>query len=479
VSRILDILLTDLRYLVADLGKDGGLIGPSIYDTAQVLRLAPPAEGVWPALNWLVRQQRADGGWGDPAVPRSRDTATLAAVLALHTYGTRARELEAVQTGLTFLRRNAVHWKSPLPDDLPVAVELILPHLLDVATARELGVGPQRYAALMPLNQKRHRQIAYIRPGAGTTPAHSWESWGTAPDLAILDGSGGVGHSPGATAAWLRTADDRADLADACAAASHYLEQAAAATRMNIPGVVPTVWPIVNFERSWGGDLRADGIGMSPHFVSDGDISAVTITLLAATGQPVDAAVLDHFVEGGTFRTYQHELQRSHSTLAHAAHAISLLRGDSASLHQQLVELRGPDGRYMDDKWNASWLYLTGHMITSLISMGATNTALASLPTVLDYQSTDGSWGDTAAVVEETAYGAQMLLALDAAGVLPQQGQAALHKAARWLFDHYRPLAVRASETCWIGKELYRPDRVAPAFEISATLACALKGYGL
>lgn len=45
MDRITDILLTDLRHLIADLGKGGGMISPSIYDTAQVLRMAPPGRG--------------------------------------------------------------------------------------------------------------------------------------------------------------------------------------------------------------------------------------------------------------------------------------------------------------------------------------------------------------------------------------------------------------------------------------------------
>src|SRR5262245_57233189 len=105
MNRMIDVLLTDLRCQIADLGKDGGLIGPSVYDTAQVLRLMPPREGVGPALSWLTEQQHPDGGWGDPSVPRARDVPTLAAVLAIHTYGSRARDRLAVKTGLAFLRQ--------------------------------------------------------------------------------------------------------------------------------------------------------------------------------------------------------------------------------------------------------------------------------------------------------------------------------------------------------------------------------------
>src|SRR5689334_18323098 len=138
MNRIVDILLADLRYLIGEIGKDGGLIGPSVYDTAQVTRFAPPNEGVWPALDWLLTQQRPDGGWGDPTVPRARDLPTLAAVLALHTYSKRKTTRAAIHAGLAFLRQQAAHWVGALSDDIPVGIELLLPRLLEEAAAAGL-----------------------------------------------------------------------------------------------------------------------------------------------------------------------------------------------------------------------------------------------------------------------------------------------------------------------------------------------------
>src|SRR5215510_3385767 len=147
------ILLADLRSLIADLGKDGGLNSASVYDTAQLIRFAPPPEGPWPAINWLADQQHPDGGWGDPSTPRARDLPTLAAVLALHLYGTRGRERMAVHTGLAFLRRQASHW-AQLPDDLPVGIELLLPRLLEEAVALGLELPMTPYAALTELGRR-------------------------------------------------------------------------------------------------------------------------------------------------------------------------------------------------------------------------------------------------------------------------------------------------------------------------------------
>ncbi len=158
---IADMLITHLRTLIRELGTDDGLIGPSIYDTAQVIRMAPPADGHWDALNWLISQQQPDGGWGDSAFPLARDVPTLAVLLALHKYTTRAREREIIRAGVAFLWRHAAyHWSNPLPDALPVAVELLVPRLVEEAIAVGLDVPRESYTALFTFGQKRRRMLA-------------------------------------------------------------------------------------------------------------------------------------------------------------------------------------------------------------------------------------------------------------------------------------------------------------------------------
>jgi hypothetical protein len=507
LNRIVDLLLTDLRYLLADLGNDSGLIGPSLYDTAQVVRLAPPAAGIWSALDWLRDQQQPDGGWGLPTVPHARDVPTLAIVLALHRYGTRARDRSAVEAGLAFLRRQAPHWHGALPLDLPVGVELLLPRLLADARDAGLQVPTAPYSTLIALGQQRLRLIAQTAPRAGTTPAHSWEAWGHEPDRALLDTSGGVGHSPAASAAWLHASTGRADLGDACVAAEQFLEAAGAATGLDLPGVVPTVWPIPYFEQSFAlyplllagifdhpalaGEIARPidalrrglgprGIGMSDDFMQDGDITAVSVALLAAYGAAPDAALVRRFAhpDSGMFVTYPTELQPSLSTTIHAAHALTLLGQPPAATLRATLEQRAPDGRWVGDKWHAAWLYLTGHALRVLLDAGQADAAAASLPALFNLQYADGSWSGQLSTLEETAHGALALLALDQHQRLPEAGQQALQRAADWMFRRYH-LAAEEHDTLWIGKELYRPRRVARAFELAAMLGCALSGYGL
>jgi hypothetical protein len=326
-------------------------------------------------------------------------------------------------------------------------------------------------------------------------------------DPTLLDDSGGLGHSPAATAAWLHASNGQPELADVRATAARYLDRAGAATGLDLPGVVPTVWPIPYFEqpfalyalrlgglldhRAFGDIIGAQvkalmaalgprGLGMSSSFTTDGDITSTTIALLAAAGARPDAALVERFAQpnSGMFVTYPGELQPSLSTTIHAAHALVLLGRAPNRTLAELVEQRAPDRRWVGDKWHASWLYLTGHAIHVLLDAGQTDAAVGALPPLLDLQYADGSWSGPRATVEETAHGVLALLAFERHGYLSDAAHQALHRAAAWMFRNYR-LALEDTDALWIGKGLYRPRRVARAFELSAMLGAAIKGYGV
>src|SRR5512141_1565765 len=141
----IDTLLTELRTTIADLGKGGGSISPSVYDPAQVLRLFPP-EDPEPAFQWLLAQQKADGGWGAPETPYARDVPTLAAVLALRTYRQTPAIQEVIETGLRFLQQGADKWTELPIDALPIATEVILPYLIEEANTSGFTLDPVPYA---------------------------------------------------------------------------------------------------------------------------------------------------------------------------------------------------------------------------------------------------------------------------------------------------------------------------------------------
>jgi squalene-hopene cyclase-like protein len=427
---------------------------------------------------------------------------TLAAVLALHIYSKRKITHDAIHAGLAFLRKQAAHWVGTLTDDVPVGVELLLPRLLEEITAAGLKVPTAPYTALIALGQRRRRMIAQLQPRAGTTAVHSWEAWGTEPDPNLLDGSGGVGHSPAATAAWLRAADGRADLEDACRAAQQYLEHAAAATGTGIPGVVPTVWPISRFEQSFAlymlliaglldhptlqdvvqvqiNDLvrvlRPTGLGMSDNFLPDGDDTAAALTVLKAAGRQVDFAIMREFMSDDHFCAYPGELQPSVSVTAHAVHVMSLLGQDRSRPLSYMVERQFPDGRWFGDKWNVSWIYTTSQAIIALQDTGHREAISLAADALLTHEHLNGSWGIHGSTVEETAYAILGLRAAVSEGIVDGAARDALARAEKWMLDHYRPFS-RSTSTCWLGKETYRPLRLARMIELVATVSRAAIG---
>jgi hypothetical protein len=502
MNRMVDLLITDLRHLVSDLGKNGGLTSPSIYDTAQVLRLAPASESTYITMNWLLDKQQADGGWGNPAIPLTRDVPTLASILALSTHGNRTGMYDtALHNGLAFLKRQAQQWHAPLSDDIPSAVELLLPRLLEDAAAAGLDLDQAPYSELITLGGRRRQMIARLRPLAGTAAVHSWEAWGSSPDPAVIDGSGGVGHSPAATAAWLHVAADRPELADMRVGAERYLAGAAASTGTGVPGVMPNAWPIARTEQATAlyGILLAGlldhptlnesiqpiltelaraltpiGLGTSDYFVSDGDDTAMALACLAGR-RKVSVEPMLHFAIDSHFSTYVGELQPSLSVTAHAIHALALLGKPAKHASSYLRERQHTDGSWRGDKWNGSWLYTTCHTLAALLS-----TEHSELTTVLTSirasQRADGGWGLICSSSEETAYAVVALLLVARTGKLPADGRATLKRAATFLEQRYRPFTEETTAV-WLAKEPYRPRRVSRAFEISALLALAIEGY--
>jgi halimadienyl-diphosphate synthase len=506
VSCTAERLLDMLRAEIAALGHQGGILSPSIYDTAQVLRHVPPADPR-PAVDWLLQQQHPDGGWGPEGFPLARHVPTLAAVLALLGASDTSPSRAAVERGLGFLRHRAKDWdfEGDLPEDIPVAVEIVLPRLLGEASTRGIELPRQPYQALLALGERRRALIARMNPRAGTAPAHAWESWGEQPSLEMLDGAKSIGHSPAATACWLRKRrEQHPDGSQEEREVAQYLRAAAEATGADIPGVVPTVWPIYRFEQPWGlfallttglishpalqevvrpqlddlhRALRPEGLGMSDAFIFDGDITSTTLALLASTGREVDSRILEPFQRAGLFITYAHELQPSLTTNAHGLLALSVLGGDTSQSLRFLRERRGPDGVWRGDKWHGSWLYTTSQVLLALArASGGEELYQSGAEALIARQREDGGWGVGAtSTPSETAYAIHALYGLrKASGAPGAEARRALRNAARWM--ETREDAPRVVERFWIGKELYAPYRVDRTFVLSARLALELDG---
>lgn len=498
MSRTFELLFTDLRHLIADLGRHGGLISPSIYDTARAAQLVPPPGDVWPVLEWLLAQQQPDGGWGNSAVPRARDLPTLAAILALHTHNREQCVRDAVRRGLAFLRRQGGQWAGPLGADLPVGVELLLPRLFEAATAADLPLASAPYAELLELGRRRRRMIAAMPGITATTAVHSWEAWGTEASPTLLDGAASVGHSPAATAAWL--AEARGPAAGGHAAASAYLAAAARATGSGVPGVLPTVWPIDRFELSFGlhpvavagllerpelaralaprlDELAAAigpaGLGLSDHFLPDGDITAASLAVLSHAGRRPSIAPLRRFASDDHFCAYIGELQSSLSVTAHAIHALACANADAAAYSGFIATRQLADGRWPGDKWHGSWLYTTSRAMLALHACGQGERLGAAVDALGAHQRPEGGWGAVAANPEETAYAALALLTMLRTGWYGERIAPLLERARAYLLASYRPFADDLP-TLWQGKELYLPTRITRAYILSAATALAL-----
>jgi halimadienyl-diphosphate synthase len=493
-----DECLTELRNLVLELGRRGGLVSPAVYDTAQVLRLALLSDDRAGTVAWLIARQHSDGGWGPPSTPRARDLPTLAAALALRGQRDFKDAHEAAEAGFTFLHRHASqHWSEPPGDDLPVGLELLLPRLLDEAAAQRIDLPVEPYESLRALGIRKRQMIVAMKPGAGDGPLHSWEGWGFQADPEVIDGSGGVGHSPAATAAWLATAAKRDDLDDACRGARRFLEAAAAASCESSPGLMPSAWPINRFEQIWGFHalsaaglldhphlrdaaraqildlsraLRPDGVGMSDHFSADGDCTFTAIATLIAAGHQVDSRVIYRFQKNDSFTTYPIEIQPSLTTTAHAVLALTRAGEDVSRFARHIEGKQSPDGRWVGDKWHSSWLYTTAEVIVALVQANRTQALSAAVAALLRHQWPDGGWGCAdRPTLAETAYAVLALHALRSRGVCADQVRPALARAATWLADNYEP-SLR-SHLFWIDKELYCPYRVDRVFVLCALLA--------
>lgn len=492
-----EMQLAELQSLVADLGKDGGLVSPSIYDTAQVIRLYPPKEGAQPALQWLLDQQQADGGWGEPEAPYARDVPTLAAILALHTYPQDRQSRSAIDAGLTFLEQQAPQWAEMPIDALPIATEMILPYLIEEANRLGVSLNRKPYSVLYQLRDHKCRYISAKPLQGGSPPTYSWEALGRPAHSIEPDRSGGIGHSPAATAAWLQQAEQHPDLAATCVTVRPYLEKAAAATGVGIPGVVPNVWPITGFELSYSlhalfvsnlHSLLADtlelqvdtlanimqkggGISFGEYFTPDVDATGIATAILQTTAYPISPADILKFKQNGHFYTFHQELNPSILANAHALYGLAYTAERYQAAEAFLLQRQCADGRWFPDKWHTSWIYTTLEVILALSQLNYHAEVEQALDALLSAQKSDGGWGShTHATQVETSYVIVVLTMLKRHAMLNERGKNALRHGHQWLSDSYQS-HTSSHEPLWLGKELYRPYRVDRVYELCALLA--------
>ena len=494
------VLTVELRQLIRDLGKNGGMMGPSIYDTAQVLRFAPPRNGVKRPLAWLLAQQQPDGGWGDPLIPLARYISTLASLLTARKYSEYYGCNEAIEAGLQYLEKNPPRLSDPLPDDLPTGVELLIMRLLDECKEVGLEVNMEPYQPLLKFGEERLNRLKQIKDISlllRHRAIHSFEGWGESALPEVVHPTDGVGSSPAATAFWLNKAADQAHLQPQREQAEAYLRNASKATGVDIVGVVPNAWPIYNFERAFGlyavllagmihDEMLADvidmqaaelartygskGVGFTDSFVCDGDNTAVTISIIRAVNKPIDASVLDQYAHAGHYSGYIGELQPSLSVTAHAVHALSYGHNipHNSPVFDYILERQQPDGTWSADKWNGSWMYVTTRILNALIETPHQDVLQQGVQGLIAKQNNDSGWGSRGVSnAEETAYVVLLLQALDDQSLLLEKHKASLYSGYGWLLANYEPYK-KVETNNWLAKEAYCPQRIARIMELTA-----------
>ena len=484
---------TSALALLKGIGPNKSQMTVTPYDTSWLARLAELGEPLGEcALDWLRASQLPDGGWGaaEPLYHHDRLVCTLGAMTVLARQGSRGDQLRcqkaqpALETAIGGLSSDAT--------GETIGFEMIVPALL--VEAENVGViGHRAKAALEHLVQYRAAKLVALPHGVinrHVTVAFSAEMVG--PDgLKLLDVdnlqevNGSVGHSPSATAHFVRYVRP--------------LDPAALAYLGDISrqGAVPTVAPSDVFELSWvmwnlvlAGALDDEsralchtyldflegawkpGTGIpqaSGYTPKDADDTSLVFELFARFGRPLDLDAVLCYEEKDYFRCFMLEANPSLSANIHVLGALrhAGLAADHPSVEKVRRFLRRTQSAQMFwlDKWHASPYYPTAHAVVA--AAGYDNDLVEdAIFWILSTQSREGAWGYYAPTAEETAYCLQALVLARRHGhEIPRD---AIKRGAAWLADHgdppYMPI--------WIGKCLYCPELVVRSAVLSAlTLA--------
>lgn len=446
--------------LVAEMAAEPwGRASASVYETGRLVALAGWLTGHRRRLDFLLRTQRADGGWGAPPPgyalgPTLSATDAIVAALADPETACAGRPpvlgrdslVEAANRGLRILsgwlaesggRRLS---RADLPD-MP-AIELIVPSLAASLNRRLAGTPPRglegwrghRLGLPAGLDDSLLTSVSARLAAGGDVPrklVHALEIAGPAavrqPRIRP-EATGTVGAAPAASAAWL----GGGEVPPPDDPTRRYLERA---VRQHA-GPVPCTLPITTFERAWvlswllraglrvavppelTAGLRAAlgprGTAAADGLPADADTTAGAVYALGLLGAPPDPRVLDSFATESHFATWPGEDGFSVTTNAHVLEAYGRYlqhlggrppqKGDAAAARDRAPDVGTVVGKV------ASWLR--------------------------DRQGADGSWRDR---WHASPYYATFCcaLALDRYG--GRESRAAVDRARRWVVETQRP----------------------------------------
>ncbi|MGK5448784.1 prenyltransferase [Streptomyces radiopugnans] len=496
----------DFDALVAELvdrvlNDPTGALGPSVYETARLVSLAPWLDGDTARVRHLLDEQRPDGSWAGPGgyalVPTLSATEALLAVLGREGEAPslpRAGLAEAARRGLAAA---AALVAQPVPST--VVFFMLIPALVEGVNARLAVLGDAAAQPLALPHGLTDDALRALRDGAWRNPltGHYLEIVGPAAvgaaEMVPVDGV--VGCSAAATAAWLGPREP----ADPAHPSVRFLRRA----QERGGGPVAAMTSLVFYERAWiagnlatagvprevlapllkelPGDVGRSGAPTAPGFAYEAETSAIVLAALAHLGAPQEPEYLWQYDAGSHFMSTIPEHEPSTTTNAHILEALGchLAGGPSdADRYRDAVArianwLRGrqqPDGSW-SDKWHASPYFATMRCALALHRYAGPDAADAlrgSVAWLLERQREEGSWGRWDGTAEETAYAVRTLLELTVDA--RSEGVAeAVQRGCSFLLEH--GLNVERHPPLWIGKELYAPAHLVRAAVLGALLA--------
>ena len=470
----------------------GGLLSPSEYDTAWLLRLRDkndPQQLRYPqALEWLLNNQHVDGSWSQPyphnIIP------TLSVVCAfLSLPDKQKRQVScALGQGLDFLSETLSTWRAANHES--AGLELLLPGYLAELAKHGFFYEAQDQSVIVA--QKRQKLMRSARPEyllRGMPLVHSIEALTGVVDHDLLKSlrrpEGNVGNSVSATVSWILATgeDERAN-----AWLNHVTSQ--------FGGLAPVAYPIDILELAWvllmlhpissqidrallepllprlEHALAPEGAAwcLNSAIAPDGDDTSAALTVLGLYDHPREPKQLLKFENEEAMTSWIDERTSSVSTNAHAMEAALMNSGYEYSARivdktsRYLLKHRADDGGYYD-KWHLSRIYPAHCAIMAFSRHSDCAIRAEQVPAaqwLMNKQHADGSWGDWIPSAEETALAVLALChAREFLDVIEP-----IQRGKRWLDEHYSDPRPQQN----IGKQLFLPHRIVEAEVLSALL---------
>lgn len=499
----------EIKSLIAELGK--GIVLPVAYDTAWLARVPAFPDIHKPAfpnaLEWLRKQQLADGSWGAsfPSHGHDNTLSTLAAILALAQWQHPA-DIPLIKSGLNSLKNSAAMLSQESHET--IAFELLLPILLEECESIGLTIPTEAnfyYARYKSMSAEKHNLIKLQQKKYGyTKPASWWFSLELLGGIAMRDISidlgleesmlsknGSIAASPAATAYFLTAFRLRGkDIPQAF----HYLEQNMQYSKQC---ALPNVFPINEFELAFSVNYLLEagfspndsvlqpaiaqiiklweqrqkgGLGYTSYFFIDPDGSANGMRVLATVGyKNINPEVLLDFFNGTYIENFKNERSFSISANLHVVSALRLLK-PTPEISQVIksilawLETQANTNTVFTDKWHASPIYPNARAVLALTGLHD-NLAKRCVDWLIAHQLQDGGWGMFGnSNAEETAFASLALACW-------QQHHEIDHTILIKANNYLNAITAWPTVPLWVGKVLYCPYYVVATLIVAARFA--------